>query len=102
MPAYWVARSKVNAPVEYKRYTDLVPGIIAKYGGKVLARGGGFSILEGTDKFHRFTLNQFSPFEVAGGGRVGNDYGRGRYGIFAAVLGPSRRARNPLKMRKTL
>ena len=40
MPAYWVARSKINDPVEYKKYTDLVPDIIAKYGGKVLARGG--------------------------------------------------------------
>ena len=40
MPAYWIARSKVNDPVEYKKYTDQVPGIIAKYGGKVLARGG--------------------------------------------------------------
>ena len=26
MPAYWVARSKINDPVEYKKYTDLVPG----------------------------------------------------------------------------
>src|SRR5436190_1358101 len=24
MPAYWVARSKINDPVEYKKYTDLV------------------------------------------------------------------------------
>ena len=31
MPAYWVARSKINDPVEYKKYTDLVPAIIAKY-----------------------------------------------------------------------
>jgi hypothetical protein len=37
--AYWLSRCKVNDPVEYKKYTDLVPGIIAKYGGKVLARG---------------------------------------------------------------
>ena len=43
MPAYWVARSKVNDPVEYKKYTDQVPAIIAKFGGKVLARGGTFS-----------------------------------------------------------
>jgi uncharacterized protein (DUF1330 family) len=35
MPAYWVARSKINDPVEYKKYTDLVPAILAKYGGKV-------------------------------------------------------------------
>ena len=40
MPAYWVARSKINDPAEYKKYTDLVPAIIARHGGKVLARGG--------------------------------------------------------------
>ena len=40
MPAYWVARAKVNDPVEYKKYADQVPAILAKYGGKVLARGG--------------------------------------------------------------
>ena len=45
MPAYWVARSKINDPVEYKKYTDLVPGIIARFGGKVLARGGRFAIV---------------------------------------------------------
>src|SRR5262245_15190483 len=52
MPAYWVARSKINDPVEYKKYTDLVPAIIAKFGGKVLDRGGHFQIMEGQDKFH--------------------------------------------------
>ena len=56
MAAYWVARSKVNDPVEYKKYTDLVPDIIAKYGGKVLARGGRFQIMEGPNKFHRFIV----------------------------------------------
>jgi len=45
MPAYWVARSKINDPIEYKKYTDLVPGIIAKFGGKVLARGGRYQIM---------------------------------------------------------
>ncbi len=63
MPAYWVARSKINDPVEYKKYTDLVPGIIAKYGGKVLARGGKFQIMEGPDKFHRFIVIEFPTFE---------------------------------------
>ena len=29
MPAYWVARSKINDPVEYKKYTDLVPGTVS-------------------------------------------------------------------------
>ena len=63
MPAYWVARSKINDPVEYKKYTDLVPAIIAKYGGKVLARGGRFQIMEGPDKFHRFVVIEFPTFE---------------------------------------
>jgi uncharacterized protein (DUF1330 family) len=63
MPAYWVARSKINDPVEYKKYTDLVPGIIAKFGGKVLARGGKFQIMEGPDKFQRFVVIEFPTFE---------------------------------------
>ncbi len=63
MPAYWVARSRVIDPVEYKKYTDLVPGIIAKYHGKVLARGGRFQIMEGPDKFHRFVVIEFPTFE---------------------------------------
>ena len=63
MPAYWVARSKINDPVEYKKYTDLVPGIIAKFGGKVLARGGRFQIMEGPDKFQRFVVIEFPTFE---------------------------------------
>ena len=65
MPAYWLARCKINDPVEYKKYTDLVPGIIAKYGGKVLARGGRHQIMEGTDKFHRFVVIEFPSLEQA-------------------------------------
>ncbi len=60
MPAYWVARSRVIDPVAYKRYTDLVPGIMAKFGGKVLARGGDFRVLEGTEKYHRFIVIEFA------------------------------------------
>ena len=54
MPAYWVARSKIN---------DFVPGIITKFGGKILARGGRFQIMEGPDKFHRFIVIEFPTFE---------------------------------------
>jgi uncharacterized protein (DUF1330 family) len=65
MPAYWVARSKVNDPVEYRKYTDRVPGILKKFGGKVLARGGRFKILEGPEKFHRFVVIEFPSLEQA-------------------------------------
>ena len=65
MPAYWVARAKMNDPAEYKQYTDLVPAILAKHGGKVLARGGRYQIMEGPDKFHRFVVVEFPTFEQA-------------------------------------
>lgn len=64
MPAYWVARAKINEPVEYKKYTDLVPAIISKFGGKVLARGGKYQIMEGPEKFHRFVVIEFPDFET--------------------------------------
>ncbi len=59
MKAYWVARSKIIDPESYKKYTDLVPEIIAKHNGKILARGGDYEILEGTDEFHRFVVIEF-------------------------------------------
>jgi uncharacterized protein (DUF1330 family) len=65
MVAFWVARSKVNNPDQYKKYTDLVPGILQKFGAKILARGGKFKILEGPEKFHRFIVIEFPSFEKA-------------------------------------
>ncbi len=65
MPAYWVARSKINDPVRYQQYTDRVPAIIARHGGKVLARGGRYRIMEGPETFHRFVVIEFPTFEQA-------------------------------------
>lgn len=59
MPAYWVARAKITDPVQYKKYTDRIPDIMTRYGGKVLARGGRFQIMEGPDTFHRFVVIEF-------------------------------------------
>src|SRR5262249_35069396 len=65
MAAYWIARAKVNDPDQYKKYADLVPGILQKFGGKFLARGGKFKILEGPEKFQRFVVIEFPSFEKA-------------------------------------
>jgi uncharacterized protein (DUF1330 family) len=65
MPAYWVARSRIVDAAEYKKYTDRVPAIIAKYHGKVLARGGKFQIMEGPKKFARFIVIEFPTFDEA-------------------------------------
>jgi uncharacterized protein (DUF1330 family) len=65
MPAYWLAHSKVNDPAQYKKYADQVPAITAKYGGKFLARGGRFQVMEGPHKFERFVVTEFPTFEQA-------------------------------------
>ena len=74
MAAYWVARSKMHDPVAYKRYTDLVPEIIARFGGKVLARGGDYRILEGPKKFERFVVIEFPSMEQAIACHDSNEY----------------------------
>ena len=63
MPAYWMARAKVIDPVQYKKYTDRVPEIINRFGGKVLARGGRYQINEGPDAFNRFIVIEFPTLE---------------------------------------
>ena len=65
MLAYWLARCKVNDAIEYKKYTDRVPEIVTKFGGKVLARGGRYQVMEGTDKYHRFVVIEFPTLEQA-------------------------------------
>jgi len=75
MPAYWLARAKINDPVEYKKYTDRVPEIMAKYGGKILARGGRYQILEGPEKFHRFIVIEFPTLEQAVACEQSPEYG---------------------------
>jgi uncharacterized protein (DUF1330 family) len=65
MPAYWMARSRISDPVEYKKYTDPLPALFARYGAKVLARGGRYQVMEGANKFHRFVVVEFPTFEQA-------------------------------------
>ncbi len=65
MVAYWLARAHIVDPVNYKKYTDRVPEILSRYGGKVLARGGPFQILEGPEKFERHLVVEFPSREQA-------------------------------------
>ena len=65
MTAYWVARSKINTPDNYAKYTALVGDILKEYGGKPLSRGGKFQMMEGPDYFERFVIVEFPPFEDA-------------------------------------
>jgi len=65
MPAYWLARAKIFDPVAYKRYTDPLPPLMKKHGGKVLCRGGAFKVMEGTTPYERFIAVEFPSMEAA-------------------------------------
>ena len=64
MAAYWLSRCVIHDPVQYKRYTDLVPGILAAHGGRVLARGGRYQVNEGPDTFNRYVVIEFPTLEA--------------------------------------
>ncbi len=65
MAAYWIARAIINDPVEYGKYAERIPGILAKYDAKILARGGESKNLEGPDEFERYVVIEFPSMEVA-------------------------------------
>ena len=65
MSAYWIARAKITDPTMYKKYTDRVPEIISRFGGKVLARGGRYQIMAGPESFQRYVVIEFPTFERA-------------------------------------
>ena len=52
MPAYWIARAKINDPVQYKKYTDPIAPVIDEHGGRILVRGGNYEILEAVSYTH--------------------------------------------------
>jgi uncharacterized protein (DUF1330 family) len=65
MPAYWLARATITDATAYKKYTDRVPEIVSRYGGKILARGGRYRIMEGPETFQRFVAIEFPTLEQA-------------------------------------
>ena len=64
MKAYWIAHVNVDDIERYTGYTDLAPAAFAKYGAKLLARGGQSINLEGPT-FQRSVVIEFSSYEQA-------------------------------------
>lgn len=65
MSAYVFANIKVDDPIAYQRYVQIVPGTIEKYGGRYLARGGRVEVLEGDTQPGRTIIIEFPTFEDA-------------------------------------
>ena len=59
MAAYVIANVEVTDPAAYEEYRAKVPGTIAAYGGRYLARAGATEVLEGDWTPHRLVILEF-------------------------------------------
>ncbi|HET9468826.1 MAG TPA: DUF1330 domain-containing protein [Vicinamibacterales bacterium] len=62
---YIIAQVDVTNPQQYGEYAKLSPGIIAKFGGRFLARAGRTVTLEGTPARSRVVIIEYPSFERA-------------------------------------
>jgi uncharacterized protein (DUF1330 family) len=65
MAAYLIAQIEITDWEQYKEYVKAVPGVIAQYGGKYIARGGETVVLEGEDQKRRVVLLEFPSLQKA-------------------------------------
>lgn len=63
--AYVLVQVEVSNAQQYGEYTKLSPGIIQKFGGRFLARGGRTATLEGPPARGRVVVVEFPSFERA-------------------------------------
>jgi uncharacterized protein (DUF1330 family) len=65
MPAYVIAMMTVTNPAAYEGYRALAGPAVAKHGGRFLARGGRYEVLEGNFPGSRVVVVEFESFEKA-------------------------------------
>ena len=65
MAAYVIVRINVNNWDQYKEYMKLTPGIIAKYDGRFIVRGGETVTLEGPEEKWRIVVVEFPDLAKA-------------------------------------
>lgn len=65
MKAYWIAHVEVTDPGQYSEYTRRAPAVFARYGGRLLARGGRAEALEGRATPQRSVVIEFDSYEQA-------------------------------------
>ena len=65
MPAFVIANVRIEDPVRYEDYKRMVPGTIAAFGGRFVARGGHVETLEGDWRPDRLVILEFPSVERA-------------------------------------
>jgi uncharacterized protein (DUF1330 family) len=63
--AYVLVQVDVTNPQQYGEYMKLSPGVIEKFGGRFIARGGRTETLEGAPATGRIVVVEFPSFERA-------------------------------------
>ena len=63
MPAYIIARVQVTDWERYREYTKATPGVIEKYGGRFIVRGGETITLEGPQETGRVVIIEFPSLD---------------------------------------
>ena len=65
MSAYIIANVDVKDPDAYQNYTAQTPGLVEKFGGKFIVRGGDFEMLEGQLPLARVVVVEFADMDAA-------------------------------------
>jgi uncharacterized protein (DUF1330 family) len=63
MAAYLIGKIEVTNPEQYKKYVAVTPGILEKFGGRFIARGGETVTLEGPEEIRRVVLVEFPSLD---------------------------------------
>lgn len=63
MKAYIIADIEIKNEAEYVKYRDAVPGLIEKYGGRYIVRGGNPQTLEGSWSPSRIVVLEFPDMD---------------------------------------
>ena len=63
MPAYLIANITVRDPNRFARYVAEAPGIVARFGGRYIVRGGASQILEGQPQINRTVVIEFPAMQ---------------------------------------
>ena len=76
MAAYVIVQAEVTDWERFKEYLKESPGVIAKYGGKYVVRGGEQVLLEGIGETKRIVIIEFASLQKAQEWYRSEDYQR--------------------------
>lgn len=87
MAGYVIALIDVTDEEAYKEYVKRTPAAIAKYGGKILVRGGRNETIEGPQAPKRIVVIEFPSFEAAKAMQTSPEYAEAKKFRMGAATG---------------